>query len=153
MKKVQNISLDFLQKLLIDEQGIVPTKTDLENTEAALSIFAEKHGKQPPLSMRDKILSKMQRFDVQKQNRQTLNLHNLPILTAESNWLDWELAVQDIEPPLEYDNIHLHTLESNDTRDLFVGWVNETPFVVSFGNIIDAQIFSFVNARPKSHAN
>ena len=125
MKKIPNISLDFLQILITNGKGTAPTKADLENTEAALIAYAEIHAMQPPLSMRDKILSKIQKLDAQERNRQVLNLHKLPILTEQSNWLDWEAAVQNIEPPADYDNIHLHTLESNDTRELFVAWVKE----------------------------
>ncbi len=42
-----------------------------------------------------------------------------------ANWLEWQAVLEGIEPPAEFDNIHLHTLESNDKRELFVAWVKE----------------------------
>jgi mannose-6-phosphate isomerase-like protein (cupin superfamily) len=125
LEKNQDISLDFLRTLLTDEKGIAPLKADLDDTEIALNAYAKQHAVEPPLSMREKIMSKMQKLNAQALNRQPFTLENLPILTAESNWLDWEAAVEGIEPPPVYDNIHLHSLEANDTRELFVAWVQE----------------------------
>jgi hypothetical protein len=127
LKNNKNIDISLVQlgDILKDEQGQRPQMTDLDKTEAALIAFAQEYAQKPPLSMRDRILEKIQKLDAQAKNRQPFTLDNLPILTADANWLDWEAAVEGIEPPEEYDNIHLHTLESNDTRELFIAWVQE----------------------------
>ena len=111
--------------MLTDDPSVAPSKSDLELTETALTAYAQQYALHPPLSMRGKIMSKMQKLNAQARNRQGFTLDNLPILNAESNWLDWDVAVKGIEPPAEYDNIHLHTLEENATRELFVAWVQE----------------------------
>ncbi len=125
MKNTQDISLDFLRTLLTDEQGNVPSKVDLEHAEEALTAYAVQHAVVPPLSMRDKIMAKIHKLNIHERTRNPFTLENLPILTAQSNWLDWEAAVEGIECPAEYDNVYMHTLESNDTRELFVAWVQE----------------------------
>lgn len=125
LKKRLDFSLDFIRTVMTDEQNMAPSKADLELTETALTAYAEQYAVSPPLSMRNKILSKLEKLNDQARNRHPFTLENLPILTAQSNWLDWEAAVEGIVPPAEYDNVHLHSLESNDTRELFVAWVQE----------------------------
>ena len=50
---------------------------------------------------------------------------NLPLLTSSSNWLEWKEVAEGIAPPEDYENIHLHTLESSENRELFIAWVKE----------------------------
>jgi mannose-6-phosphate isomerase-like protein (cupin superfamily) len=125
MENKRDISLDELRTLLMNEDGTAPLAADLAETESALIHLAEKMAKQPPLSIKDKILGKIQKLNHQAQTRTYFTLDNLPILTDEANWLDWEAAVAGIAPPDAYENIHLHTLVSDDTRELFVAWVQE----------------------------
>jgi mannose-6-phosphate isomerase-like protein (cupin superfamily) len=116
LKNKQFTSLDFLITLMKGKKA----KTDIEPT----SIDAE-YTKQPSDSVRSKILSKIEKLNAQARNRNSISLENPPKLDENANWLDWEAAVEGIEPPDTYDNIHLHPLESNDTRDLFLAFVKE----------------------------
>ncbi|MBL7816224.1 MAG: cupin domain-containing protein [Saprospiraceae bacterium] len=125
MKNRFDIWLNDLSKSLTDESGNEPTAEDLDKTEAALLAFAELHAVKPPLSMRDKILANMQRMNSLEKNRQTLSLNHLPLLTAESNWLDWAEVVKDIAPPTDFDGIRMHLLEDSPERELNLVWVKE----------------------------
>jgi hypothetical protein len=117
LKKKKDISFNYLRQLLTGK-NTKPTESDVEDE-------ATKNAIQPSAQVRSKILEKLQKLDEQARNRQPFSLDTPPILDENSNWLDWEEAVKGIEPPEEYDNIHLHPLESNDTRDLFLAFVKE----------------------------
>ncbi len=126
MNNNYDISLQSLSELLADESGNKAlTVNDLAQTEDALLAFAQAHAVKPPLSMRDKILANMQKLKAQEDNRQPFTVDNLPILTAESNWLDWETAVKDIAPPVDFEDVHMHLLEDNDRRELNLVWVKQ----------------------------
>jgi mannose-6-phosphate isomerase-like protein (cupin superfamily) len=47
------------------------------------------------------------------------------MLDESSNWMDWAELVKDIELPQDFEGVHLHTLESNDKRELFLAIVKE----------------------------
>ena len=125
MNNRNDISLQGLSQNLTDEQGNPPTATDLDKTEAALLAFAELHAVRPPLSMRDKILGNLKKLKSFEDNRQPFTLDNLPILTPDANWLDWEAAVKNIEPTEEYEGVYMHLLENNERRELNLVWVKE----------------------------
>ena len=97
------------------------TKLNIEN----LALDGAESTMQPSASVRSMILAKIEKLNEQARNRQSISLEDLPILNENANWLDWEAAVVGIEPPDEFDNIHLHPLESNDNRDLFLTFVKE----------------------------
>lgn len=97
----------------------------VDKTEDALLGFAQAHAVTPPPALKASILEKLKTLAAQKRQTSALNLNQLPLLEEHSNWLDWQAAVADILPPEEYDDIHLHTLESDDKRELFVAFVKE----------------------------
>jgi mannose-6-phosphate isomerase-like protein (cupin superfamily) len=121
----KDITPDYLKELLTQQGGNPPSQEELDKTEEALLVFAEAHAVTPPLSLKDKILSKIQKLNDETQNKQAFTLENLPILTPESNWLEWKEAVKHIPLPDEFEGVHLHSIESNEKRDLFVAWVKE----------------------------
>ena len=123
MKNRRDLSLDSLHALLTDEQGKLPSAASVEQTEAALLALTRQQAKQPSLAVQNRIVSKLKKLNFQSAHRQPFTLDNLPLLKEDSNWLDWEAAIQGIEPPETYDNIYLHALESNEKRDLFIAWV------------------------------
>jgi mannose-6-phosphate isomerase-like protein (cupin superfamily) len=111
--------------LLAKEGEQKPSKEEVEKTEDALLAFAQAHAVTPPLSLKDKIMGKIQKLSTESTNRQSFTLDHLPLLTPESNWLDWQEAVKSIAPPEILEDVHLHTLVSDDQRDLFIAWVKE----------------------------
>ena len=125
MNNSNDISLHKLALQLTDEKGNPPTSVDVDKTEAALLAYAELHAVKPPLSMRDRILGNMQKLKVLEDNRQSFTLDNLPILTPEANWLDWEAAVKGIEPTEDFEDVYMHLLEDNDIRTLNLAWVKQ----------------------------
>lgn len=125
LKKKYDIALDELKDLLSDREGYVPSAEEINETEEALLRYAKAHAKAPPATLRNKILGKITALQARSANHQKLDLGNLPMLDETSSWPDWEEAVQGIEPPGEFENIHLHSLESSEKRDLFVAWVKQ----------------------------
>lgn len=125
MKQNNDISSDFLRQTLIGENGKAPSLEELKATEDALLAFANAHSVKPPLSMRDKILGKIKKLNEQKENQQKFTIENLPLLTPDSNWLEWQAAVASIPTPENYDDSFTHTLVDDEIRELHLVWVKE----------------------------
>ncbi len=125
MKNRLNISPDWLSDVLRKEDNITSTPRDLESIEQALIQFAQLHAAAPPLSMRDKILNNIQRLNEQKADRSIISLENVPLLTPDANWLDWAEAVKAINPPEDFEDIHLHTIRNDDVAEINIAWVKQ----------------------------
>jgi hypothetical protein len=120
-----NIGPKEIEKYLVGENGQLPNEQEVQQTEEALLQFAQAHAIEPPLSIKDQILAKIAKLNAQKNAQKAFDLNNLPLLTPESNWLDWKETVKDIEQPKIVEDTHLHVLESNDKRELFLAFVKE----------------------------
>ena len=118
-----DISPQSLSDSLTDSEGNLPSFGDLQKTEDALLAYAELHAVKPPLSMRDKILGNLQKLKSFEDNRHPFTLDNLPLLTPDANWLDWEDAVKGIEPEADFEGVYMHLLENNEQRELNLAWV------------------------------
>ncbi len=125
MKNRFNITRDLLNYIFIDDDMVNPSPEDIEKSEDALIAFARIHAVDPPLSMRDKILGRIQKLSNQQANRQLFTLTNAPLLTPESNWLDWVDAVNGIEPPKDFEDVHLHTFRNDDIAEMHLAWVKQ----------------------------
>jgi mannose-6-phosphate isomerase-like protein (cupin superfamily) len=126
LDNIHDITPQTLRDLLTDTAIQSPiTTAEIDATEAALTQLAQSTAIVPPLSVREKILGKMQRLNAQKRQRQTIALNNPPLLTPESNWLDWAEAAKGIAAPEDLDNVHLHPLREDDQVQLFVAYVRE----------------------------
>ena len=125
MKKKYDISREEIKHLLTDGSETRTDMLNIDQTEDALVKFAKSHSIAPPPALRESVLGKISQLATQKKQQQRLDLANLPMLADNTNWHDWQQVVQGIEPPANFDNIHLHTIESNEKRELFVAWVKE----------------------------
>ena len=125
MKNRFNISLDLLNDILKKDDVVNPSTEDIEQSEDALIAYARLHAVAPPLSMRDKILGKIQKISEQQTNRHSFTLENAPLLTPETNWLDWVEAVKGILPPDDFEEVHLHTFRNDDVAEMHLAWVKE----------------------------
>lgn len=123
--KKHDITPEQLREWLSGGTNGPPPGEEVEQSEEALLRFAESHAAPPPAPLRGKILDKLRTLNAQKNQRQQLRPGSLPLLDASSNWLDWKEVAEGIAPPEDYENIHLHTLESTERRELFVAWVKE----------------------------
>lgn len=124
MKKENDILKQEIADWLHDK-GESPDAQLTNATETALIHWLEAHAMAPPVGVKDSIVSKLMQLTRQKKEQKTLDLAHLPLLDDQANWLEWQEAVAGIAPPDDYEDIHLHTLESNDQRELFVAWVKE----------------------------
>ena len=124
MKRKHDLTKDELRNWLSDEDT-TPEDREINQTEDALNAYANAHAIPPPDHLRSKILGKIGKLASQKQYRRPFDINNPPLLDENANWLDWEEAVKGIEPPEDFENIHLHSIESNEQRELFVIWVRE----------------------------
>ena len=114
-----------LRDALTDQENPLVSQLELGQMELALQRFAEAHAQTPPLSMRAKILDKIQKLNNQSQNRQKISLDAVPFLTRDANWLDWQEAVARILPPEDYDGVHLEPIREDATVQIFVAFVKE----------------------------
>lgn len=125
MKKKYDISKDIFREWLTENPNTPLNSADIHQAENDLLAFAAAHSLAPPPHLRNQILDKINTLNSQRKQRQQLRLDNLPLLDETSNWLDWQEVTEGIAPPEDFENIHLHLLESNDERELFVAWVKE----------------------------
>lgn len=125
MKKKYDISKDTFREWLTENPNTPLNSEDIHQAENDLLAFAAAHSLTPPINLRNQILDKINTLNMQRKQRQQLRLDNLPLLDETSNWLDWQEVTEGIAPPEDFENIHLHSLESNDKRELFVAWVKE----------------------------
>lgn len=93
--------------------------------ESDLLDLAKDHAIAPPSALRNKVLDKIWLLNSQKKEQRKLDIENLPLLDESSNWLEWKEVTASIAPPDDFEDIYMHTLESNENRDLFVAWVKE----------------------------
>ena len=126
----KNTLLNELTQLLTDFPGVIPNPHELIAAQEALTAYAIAYSHltphaAPPSRLRQNILDKIHALQAQDKKSKLFDINHLPLLTPESNWLDWEATVKHIPTPCDYDNTHLHPIESNDKRDLFVAWVKE----------------------------
>lgn len=125
MKKKDDTPKDEIREWLTGENGVPPSADEIDQAEDALLTFANEHVQPPPPALREKILGKINSLNKQKNNRQSLDINNLPLLDETSNWLDWQEAVAGIAPPEDFENVLLHPIESNEKRELYIAWVKE----------------------------
>ena len=125
MKKRSDISRTEIKDWLTESANDTPLSQVLTEAEDALIAYVEAHSIAPPVFLRDKIMAKISQLNSQVAKRQKLQLDNLPMLDDNTNWLDWEEVVAGIEPPTDFEDIYLHSIEANDKRELFVAWVKE----------------------------
>lgn len=114
-----------IQEWLKEEHSEIPNLSTIEDTELALLKFAEAHSEAPPGFLRTQILSKLSELKSQTEEHKKLDLNRLPFLSDNHNLFDWQRAVDGIVPPPDFEDIHLHTIESSENRELFVAWVKE----------------------------
>ena len=125
MKKQYDITNQEIGEWLFETSVTPIDENTVNQTEDALILFAAAHSVAPPAALRHAILDKIKDLNALRANHQQLDVNQLPLLNEESKWLEWSEAVAGIEPPADFDDIHMHTLESNEQRDLFVIWVKE----------------------------
>ena len=116
---MKNSSTILKQNIAEWLQGDRVSENEIELTEDALIRFAQEHAVPPSSNTRSSILNRLSRFNEAKNNRHPLDLNNLPLLDEDSNWLDWEEAVKNIQPPENFGDIHLHPLKIKEDRQLF----------------------------------
>jgi mannose-6-phosphate isomerase-like protein (cupin superfamily) len=126
LEQKYDINRDDIKHFLKENADIQEvTEQDVQQTELALIQFAQAHAIEPQPSLQQHILTKIAQLNAHKANPQAYDLNHLPLLTPDANWLIWQETVKSIQPPDEYENVHLHSLETNDTRDLFLAFVKE----------------------------
>jgi mannose-6-phosphate isomerase-like protein (cupin superfamily) len=125
LKNYNEITWQLLEEWLAETPGEPVSPAAIMEAEETFLNYAKAHSLAPPAFLREKILAKINELDAPQSHRAKLQLDQLPLLADNSNWLDWQEAVIGIEPPAEFENIHLHPLESNEKRELFVAWVKE----------------------------
>lgn len=125
MENKLNFSPALIKALMQDDQGHEPSTEEISGIEHALNAYAHQHEKDPSTAIKDGIKAKMAKLNHQSKNRSPFTLQNIPMLSPDANLFDWDEAVAHIQPPREYDNIHMVVLVSDETRDLMLGWSKE----------------------------
>lgn len=116
---------NLLYDLIFSVDGHSLNDQDIELVESGLIEYAKAYSVDPPVELKQTILDRINKLNDQLTHSHPIDLQAPPMLDEHSNWLDWQYAVEPIVAPESYDNIYLHPLESNETRDLFLAWVKE----------------------------
>lgn len=101
------------------------SEADIIATENSLAQFANAYAEKIPGDTGKKIFANLDMLMHMKKTFVTPVAGQYPWLDADSNILVWEELVKGIQPPADFENIHLHTLVSDDKRDLFIAWVKQ----------------------------
>lgn len=125
MEKNFDISREEIRDLLTENLKNPVSDEAVLQAEDDLVGLAEDYKLAPPPALRNKVLDKIRLLNAQKQQRQKLDLHNLPMLDESANLLEWQELTSGIHPPEVFEDIYMHTLEVNEHRELFVAWVKE----------------------------
>jgi mannose-6-phosphate isomerase-like protein (cupin superfamily) len=120
-----NINKETLAKLLHEEGADPVSAPILDQVEDDLIAFADAQAIAPPTALRDKILGKLHALNEQTRSQKKLDLHDLPMLDPQSNWLEWKEVVSGIPAPTDFENIHMHLLEDSEQRILNLVFVRE----------------------------
>ena len=123
MKKSNDILRDTIAEWIKEDPAF--SASLIQSTEDALTRFVQEYSVTPSNDLKSKVLEKLNELNAAGKNRKSLQLEKLPLLDSSSNWMDWEKVVEGIKPPENFESIHLHTLVSNEDRQLFVAWVRE----------------------------
>lgn len=94
----------------------------IQQTEHALEQYAACFQETPPVGLKNRILEQISGLNA---GRQIIDLKNPPLLTEKSNLLDWTLALKGIEPPKDFEDIHLEPIHQDEKVQLFVAWVRK----------------------------
>ena len=125
MKNRLDITSDWFRDILKGDDGVNPSEQEIQQTEEALLRYAQAHQVTPPSSLKDKIMGNIQKLAQQQANRSVISLSDVPLLTPETNWLDWEEATRHIQPPADFEFVHMHPLRNDDIVEMNIAWVKE----------------------------
>lgn len=125
LEKNYDITRDEIRELLNEHPDSPISPEAVVQAEDDLIHLANDFALAPPPDLRNKVLDKIRLLNRQKNQRQALDLNNLPFLDESANLLDWQELTSNIQPPDDYEDIYMHTLEDNEERELFVAWVKE----------------------------
>lgn len=125
LEKNYDITRDEIREILNEHPDSPISQEAVVQAEEDLIHLANDYALAPPPDLRNKVLDKIRLLNQQKSQRQPLNLNNLPFLDESANLLDWQELTSNIQPPEDFEDIYMHTLEENEERELFVAWVKE----------------------------
>jgi cupin superfamily acireductone dioxygenase involved in methionine salvage len=108
---------------IVDDWSENLDKEESDNIEEMFINFSFEHSVEPPPYMQERILSKIEALYKASQSRNLITAENLPFLDQTSNWMDWNDFVKHIEPPSEYEELHLHPICDTEERELSVVWI------------------------------
>jgi mannose-6-phosphate isomerase-like protein (cupin superfamily) len=125
LERNTDITIESIRSWLKQEGHAEPSDEAVKQAEQALLLIAQANAIEPPLSLRSRILEKIERLKEQTKTFASIDIEHPPLIHPDSNWLDWQAATQHIQAPEDIDNIHMHPLRSDDTADMFVVFVQE----------------------------
>jgi mannose-6-phosphate isomerase-like protein (cupin superfamily) len=118
LEKQRNIFQEDITSWLDDRSN-----QNIEASENALNVFAKSHAVLPKPEVKDKILNSISLLNKKRKELGIIDINNPPLLTEDSNLYDWQLATEGMQPPLDYENIHLQAIRSDEQVEMFVAWV------------------------------
>jgi mannose-6-phosphate isomerase-like protein (cupin superfamily) len=110
---------------LMDDWNEFLDKEESKNLDETLENFAFNQAVDPPPYMEDRIFAKINYLFSVTKIRSKLSFDNLPLLDRNSNYLDWNDLVKDLQPPAYYEEIHFQPFSTTKERELSVVWVKQ----------------------------
>lgn len=86
-------------------------KREIDAIESSLEIFARAYSLAPPTELEQQIFDAIQQSEVP------------PLLSADSKISDYTYWLENIEPPSDYDNMHVEVIGQDEAGTMVIAWI------------------------------
>lgn len=97
----------------------------IHETESALNLFAKSQAVFPRAELKNTILNKINLLNKKRKDTGVIDINNPPLISEESNHYDWLMATKEMKPPVDFKDLHLEPIITNEKVEMFVAWVAE----------------------------
>lgn len=121
MNDEQQFKLDKIwHELAQMPDGESQEELTIEDIETTLIAYVEATSPAPKPELKETILNKIRTLQSFEKSQGLLDLNNPPLLTAHSNWAEWEAATRHIQPPDDFENLFMELLYEGEGRLQFL---------------------------------
>ncbi|MBK6545556.1 MAG: AraC family ligand binding domain-containing protein [Saprospiraceae bacterium] len=119
MQHLKNINQDKIREWL----GEIENK-EIQDYEIALNNLATANAKLPPAYLKEHILGQISSLNENRLIQGKIDIKNPPLIHKDSNIQDWINAIEGLKAPIDFDEIHLEPIRSDETVEMFIAWAS-----------------------------